>query len=69
MKDNARYEVIERRPVPRHRNILSDEITGAPAPTPNVNAPIPRGLRDWLDDPFNTPPLLPLPEQLVLALT
>ncbi len=34
MKDNARYEVIERRPVPRHCNILSDEIirrTGANA--------------------------------------
>jgi len=28
-----------------------------------------RDLRDWLDDPFNTPPLLPLPEQLQLALS
>lgn len=28
-----------------------------------------RDLRDWLDDPFNTPPLLPLPEQLELALS
>ena len=27
-----------------------------------------RNLRDWLDDPFNTPPLEPLPEQLLLAL-
>ncbi len=25
-----------------------------------------RNLRDWLDDPFNTPPLTPLPEQLDL---
>ena len=24
--------------------------------------------RDWLDDPFNAPPLTPLPEQLELAL-
>jgi hypothetical protein len=23
-----------------------------------------RDLRAWLDDPFNTPPLTPLPEQL-----
>ena len=28
-----------------------------------------RDLRDWLDDPFNTPPLEPLPEQLQLALS
>ena len=28
-----------------------------------------RDLRDWLDDPFNTPPLQPLPEQLELALS
>jgi hypothetical protein len=28
-----------------------------------------RDLRHWLDDPFNTPPLLPLPEQLQLALS
>ncbi len=28
-----------------------------------------RNLRDWLDDPFNTPPLQPLPEQLELALS
>ena len=28
-----------------------------------------RDLRDWLDDPFNTPPLIPLPEQLELALS
>jgi len=28
-----------------------------------------RDLRDWLDDPFNTPPLQPLPEQLQLALS
>jgi len=28
-----------------------------------------RELRDWLDDPFNTPPLIPLPEQLELALS
>lgn len=27
-----------------------------------------RDLRHWLDDPFNTPPLQPLPEQLQLAL-
>lgn len=27
-----------------------------------------RNLRDWLDDPFNTPPIEPLPEQLELAL-
>lgn len=27
-----------------------------------------RDLRDWLDDPFNTPPLLPVPEQLELIL-
>lgn len=25
-----------------------------------------RNLRDWLDDPFNTPPITPLPEQLSL---
>ena len=25
-----------------------------------------RDLRDWLDDPFNTPPKLPIPEQLAL---
>jgi len=28
-----------------------------------------RNLRDWLDDPFNTPPIEPLPEQLELALS
>jgi hypothetical protein len=28
-----------------------------------------RDLRDWVDDPFNTPALEPMPEQLVLALT
>ena len=28
-----------------------------------------RDLRDWLDDPFNTPPIEPLPEQLELALS
>ena len=28
-----------------------------------------RDLRDWLDDPFNTPPYQPLPEQLELALS
>ena len=28
-----------------------------------------RHLRDWLDDPFNTPPIEPLPEQLALALS
>ena len=28
-----------------------------------------RDLRDWLDDPFHTPPLQPLPEQLELALS
>jgi len=28
-----------------------------------------RDLRDWLDDPFNTPPLQPVPEQLELALS
>lgn len=28
-----------------------------------------RDLRDWLDDPFNTPPLQPLPQQLQLALS
>ena len=28
-----------------------------------------RDLRDWLDDPFNTPPLQPFPEQLELALS
>lgn len=28
-----------------------------------------RNLRDWLDDPFNTPPDQPLPEQLTLALS
>lgn len=28
-----------------------------------------RNLRDWLDDPFNTPPLQPLPEQLEMALS
>jgi len=28
-----------------------------------------RHLRDWLDDPFNTPPYQPLPEQLELALS
>ncbi len=28
-----------------------------------------RHLRDWLDDPFNTPPIEPLPEQLTLALS
>ena len=28
-----------------------------------------RDLRDWLDDPFNTPPHQPLPEQLELALS
>ena len=28
-----------------------------------------RNLRDWLDDPLNTPPLDPLPEQLELALS
>ncbi len=28
-----------------------------------------RDLRDWLDDPFNTPPLQALPEQLELALS
>jgi len=28
-----------------------------------------RDLRDWLDDPFNTPPLTPLPEQLELPLS
>jgi len=27
-----------------------------------------RDLRDWLDDPFNTPPLTPLPQQLELPL-
>lgn len=27
-----------------------------------------RDLRDWLDDPFNTPPKLPIPEQLSLPL-
>lgn len=27
-----------------------------------------RELRDWLDDPFRTPPLTPLPEQLELVL-
>lgn len=173
MKDNALYEVIERRPVPHHRNILSDEIirlTGANAqckcPHPlrrivvwdeenqreiilltnhlefgattiaeiyrerwqielffkalkqnlkvksfvgttenalriqiwtaliallllkwlhhlskagwslsnlvsllRLNLFTYRDLRDWIDDPFNTPPLLPLPEQLELALT
>jgi hypothetical protein len=25
-----------------------------------------RALRDWIDDPFDTPPLLPAPEQLLL---
>jgi len=40
MKDNAVYEVIERRAVPRNRNILSDEIirlagTGAPSKCPH----------------------------------
>ena len=28
-----------------------------------------RHLRDWLDDPFNTPPLEPVPEQLTLVLS
>ncbi|HEO71303.1 MAG TPA: IS4 family transposase [Candidatus Hydrogenedentes bacterium] len=28
-----------------------------------------RDLRDWLDDPFHTPPLIPLPEQLELTLS
>lgn len=28
-----------------------------------------RDLRDWLDDPFHTPPLIPLPEQLELSLS
>ena len=28
-----------------------------------------RDLRDWLDDPFNTPPIEPLPEQLQLVLS
>ena len=28
-----------------------------------------RDLREWLDDPFHTPPLIPLPEQLELALS
>ena len=28
-----------------------------------------RNLRDWLDDPFNTPPIEPLPEQLQLVLS
>jgi hypothetical protein len=28
-----------------------------------------RDLRDWLDDPYNTPPLEPLPEQLELVLS
>lgn len=28
-----------------------------------------RDLRDWIDDPFNTPPLEPMPEQLTLALS
>ena len=28
-----------------------------------------RHLRDWLDDPFNTPPIEPVPEQLALALS
>ncbi len=28
-----------------------------------------RDLRDWIDDPFNTPPLQPVPEQLELALS
>ncbi len=27
-----------------------------------------RDLRDWLDDPFHTPPLIPLPEQLEFAI-
>jgi len=27
-----------------------------------------RDLHDWLDDPFNTPPILPIPEQLSLPL-
>jgi len=27
-----------------------------------------RHLRDWLDDPFNTPPIQPIPKQLELAL-
>ena len=27
-----------------------------------------RDLRDWLDDPFNTPPLTPFPKQLELPL-
>ena len=28
-----------------------------------------RHLRDWLDDPFNTPPIEPVPEQLTLVLS
>jgi IS4 transposase len=28
-----------------------------------------RNLCDWLDDPFDTPPLLPAPEQLPLPIT
>ena len=28
-----------------------------------------RDLRDWLDDPFNTPPYQPMPEQLELKLS
>lgn len=28
-----------------------------------------RDLRDWLNDPYNTPPIIPFPEQLELPLT
>ena len=30
---------------------------------------LPPLMRDWLDDPFNTPPLEPVPEQLTLVLS